>query len=96
MSILTICVFRNDILNRVYGVNYKLDIYLRIAEYFLKIHEIQEAEVFVNRASLLQPECQNQQLLVRYKVSLEINFYDYPYNHNIIKFCLKEYLWIVK
>ncbi|CAH8641429.1 unnamed protein product [Schistosoma mattheei] len=54
---------------RVYGVNYKLDIYLRIAEYFLKIHEIQEAEVFVNRASLLQPECQNQQLLVRYKIA---------------------------
>nr|AAW25811.1 unknown [Schistosoma japonicum] len=54
---------------RVYGVNYKLDIYLRIAEYCLKIHEIQEAEAFVNRASLLQPECQNQQLLVRYKIA---------------------------
>ncbi|VDQ12664.1 unnamed protein product [Trichobilharzia regenti] len=54
-------------MNRVYGANYKLDVYLRIAEYYLKLHETQEAEAFVNRASLLQPECQDQQLLVRYK-----------------------------
>ncbi|CAH8626618.1 unnamed protein product [Heterobilharzia americana] len=52
---------------RVYGVNYKLDIYMRIAEYCLKTHQIHEAEIFVNRASLLQLECQNQQLLIRYK-----------------------------
>ncbi|CAL8105362.1 unnamed protein product [Calicophoron daubneyi] len=54
---------------RTYPVTLKMDIYLRIAEYYLKLHEISEAEAFVNRASLLQPECQDQQLLLRYKTA---------------------------
>ncbi|KAF5402174.1 COP9 constitutive photomorphogenic subunit 4 [Paragonimus heterotremus] len=54
---------------RTYSVSFKMDIYLRIAEYYLKLHETSDAEGFVNRASLLQPECQDQTLLLRYKTA---------------------------
>lgn len=54
---------------RVYGIPYKMEIYLRIAEYYLKLRDISEAEVFVNRASLLQPDCQDRDLIVRYKTA---------------------------
>ncbi|KAF8568261.1 hypothetical protein P879_09656 [Paragonimus westermani] len=54
---------------RTYSASFKMDIYLRIAEYYLKLHETSEAEGFVNRASLLQPECQDQTLLLRYKTA---------------------------
>ncbi|CAH8469051.1 unnamed protein product [Dicrocoelium dendriticum] len=54
---------------RTYSVNYKMEIYLRIAEYYLKMREVPEAEAYINRASLLQPECQDQYLLLRYKTA---------------------------
>ncbi|CAH8655535.1 unnamed protein product [Heterobilharzia americana] len=65
----TRCVTSSDMQKWTTGLrsDYKLDIYMRIAEYCLKTHQIHEAEIFVNRASLLQLECQNQQLLIRYK-----------------------------
>lgn len=45
-----------------------MEIYLRIAEYYLQLREVGEAEAYVNRASLLQPDCHDQHLLLRYKV----------------------------
>ncbi|TGZ58900.1 hypothetical protein CRM22_009371 [Opisthorchis felineus] len=54
---------------RTYAVTFKMDIYLRIAEYYLKLQQISDAETYVNRASLLQPECEDQNLLLRYKTA---------------------------
>ncbi|THD25738.1 COP9 signalosome complex subunit 4 [Fasciola hepatica] len=54
---------------RTYPNAFKMEIYLRIAEYYLQLREIGEAEAYVNRASLLQPDCQDQQLLLRYKTA---------------------------
>lgn len=51
-----------------YSNGYKLDVYLRIVEAYLDLSDPAQAEIYINRASLLQTECKDQQLIVRYKV----------------------------
>lgn len=51
-----------------YTVDYKLDTYLKIARLYLENDDAVQAEAFINRASLLQAETKNEELLVMYKV----------------------------
>lgn len=51
-----------------YSVDYKLETYLKIARLYLQNNDTVQAEAFINRASLLQAESRNEQLLMYYKV----------------------------
>lgn len=51
-----------------YTVDYKLDTYLKIARLYLENDDAVQAEAYINRASLLQTETKNEELLVMYKV----------------------------
>uniref|UniRef100_A0A8C4R3L4 COP9 constitutive photomorphogenic homolog subunit 4 (Arabidopsis) n=1 Tax=Eptatretus burgeri TaxID=7764 RepID=A0A8C4R3L4_EPTBU len=51
-----------------YGVDYKLETYLKIARLYLEDDDPVQAEAFINRASLLQNESTNEQLQIHYKV----------------------------
>ncbi|XP_077295912.1 COP9 signalosome subunit 4 [Arctopsyche grandis] len=51
-----------------YSVDYKLETYLRIARLYLEDDDPIQAEAFVNRASLLQSETNDEQLQIYYKV----------------------------
>lgn len=51
-----------------YTVDYKLETYLKIARLYLEDDDPVQAEAFINRASLLQAESQNEQLQIYYKV----------------------------
>lgn len=46
--------------------------YLTIAQLYLQAEDAIEAEAYVNRASLLQAEVKNEELLVLYKVDFAI------------------------
>ncbi|BHF67165.1 COP9 signalosome complex subunit 4 [Sparganum proliferum] len=52
---------------RSYSVLYKLDVYLRIVECYLTLGCPTQAELYINRASLLQSECQDQHMIMRFK-----------------------------
>ncbi|XP_037952244.1 COP9 signalosome complex subunit 4 [Teleopsis dalmanni] len=51
-----------------YSPDYKLETYLKIARLYLEDDDPVQAECFINRASLLQTETQNEELLILYKV----------------------------
>lgn len=53
---------------RQYSVDYKLDTYLKIARLYLEDEDAAQAEAFINRASMLQTETKNENLLILYKV----------------------------
>lgn len=50
-----------------YSIDYKLDTYLKIARLYLEDDNPVDAEAYINRASLLQAETQNEQLQVMHK-----------------------------
>uniref|UniRef100_A0A915I7K3 COP9 signalosome complex subunit 4 helix turn helix domain-containing protein n=1 Tax=Romanomermis culicivorax TaxID=13658 RepID=A0A915I7K3_ROMCU len=52
---------------RQYGAEYKMRTYLKIAQLFLEDDNPVEAEVYVNRASLLQSDCKAEDLQILYK-----------------------------
>lgn len=51
-----------------YSVDYKLETYLKIARLYLEDDDPVQAEAYINRASILQAESQNEQLQIYYKV----------------------------
>lgn len=51
-----------------YSVDYKLETYLKIARLYLEDDDPVQAEAFINRASLLQAESNNEKLQIYYKV----------------------------
>ena len=51
--------------------DYKLTTYLRIARLYLEDDDPVQAEVFINRASLLQNETRDEKLQILYRVSYE-------------------------
>lgn len=53
---------------RVLEPEYKVDIYVKIAQLFLEDEESVQAETFINRASELIHQCKNDMLKLRYKV----------------------------
>jgi hypothetical protein len=57
----------------------KLKIYLRIARLYLEDDDPVQAEVFINRASLLQNETRDEKLQIFYRVSIEIFFSSFVY-----------------
>lgn len=59
-----------------YSIDYKIEIYLRIAKLYLLNNDITNAENYVNRASLLQSEVKSEQLKVFYKLCYA-EFLDY-------------------
>lgn len=48
-------------------MDYKLETYLMIARLYLEDDDPVKAEAYINRASLLQAETKNEELLVLYK-----------------------------
>ncbi|XP_041363453.1 COP9 signalosome complex subunit 4-like [Gigantopelta aegis] len=50
-----------------YSTDYKLDTYLKIARLYLEDDDPVQAEAFINRASLLQADSQNEKLQIHYK-----------------------------
>jgi len=49
---------------------YKVNIYVKIAQLYLEEDESVQAETFLNRASILIPDCKDPILQMRYKVQL--------------------------
>jgi COP9 signalosome complex subunit 4 len=49
---------------------YKVNIYVKIAQLYLEDDEAVQAETFLNRASILIPDCKEANLHMRYKVRL--------------------------
>lgn len=58
-----------DALYSQYPADFKMRIYLRIAQLYLESGDAVEAEAYVNRASLLQTEAKSEELQIMYKVS---------------------------
>lgn len=54
--------------NRVLDPEYKVNIYVKIAQLYLEEDESVQAETFLNRASILIPDCKDPILQMRYKV----------------------------
>jgi len=54
--------------NRVLDPEYKVNIYVKIAQLYLEDDEAVQAETFLNRASILIPDCKEANLHMRYKV----------------------------
>lgn len=52
-----------------YGVDYKLETYLKIARLYLEDEDPTQGEAYINRAAQLQTQTKNAHLLVIYKVS---------------------------
>ena len=69
-SWLTFCCLLGE-LSRQYSPDYKLETYLKIARLFLEDEDANQADAYINRASLLQAESKNEELQIVYKV----NFY---------------------
>ena len=53
---------------RQYSSDYKLETYLKIARLYLEDEDPVQAEAYINRASLLQADSQNEELQIYYKV----------------------------
>jgi len=54
--------------NRVLDPEYKVNIYVKIAQLYLEDDEAVQAETFLNRASIIIPDCKEPSLHMRYKV----------------------------
>ena len=54
---------------RQYSPDYKLETYLKIARLFLEDEDANQADAYINRASLLQAESKNEELQILYKVN---------------------------
>ncbi|GFO39397.1 cop9 signalosome complex subunit 4 [Plakobranchus ocellatus] len=50
-----------------YSPDYKLETYLKIARLFLEDEDANQADAYINRASLLQAESKNEELQIMYK-----------------------------
>ncbi|BFZ03267.1 hypothetical protein BsWGS_06306 [Bradybaena similaris] len=50
-----------------YSADYKLETYLKIARLFLEDEDANQADAYINRASLLQAESKNEELQIVYK-----------------------------
>ncbi len=57
-----------NFLLRPLAPDYKLKTYLRIARLYLEGDDPVQAEVFINRASLLQNETRDEELQILYRV----------------------------
>lgn len=55
-------------IHRQYSADYKLETYLKIARLFLEDEDANQADAYINRASLLQAESKNEELQILYKV----------------------------
>lgn len=73
--ILTISFYFTGLLSKIiylhcrqYTTDYKLETYLKIARLYLEDADPVQAEAYINRASLLQTDSQNQELQIHYKV----------------------------
>ena len=53
---------------KVYSVDFKMDVYLKIARLYLEDEDHVNAEAYINRAALLQSEVNNKELHVIYRV----------------------------
>eukprot|EP00794_Sanderia_malayensis_P012800 gene12800-14113_t len=53
---------------KIYSGDFKLEIYLKIAQLYLEDNDAVQAEAYINRASILQAETKNEQLQILYKV----------------------------
>lgn len=58
------------VFSRQYTTDYKLETYLKIARLYLEDSDSVQAEAYINRASLLQTDSQNQELQIHYKVGV--------------------------
>ena len=62
----------NNFLHRQYSNDYKLKTYLKIARLYLENEDPVQAEAYINRASLLQADSQNEELQIYYKVTHQL------------------------
>ncbi len=53
---------------RVYENEFKMKVYIKIAQLYLEEEDHMTAEAYVNRAGLLQAEVNNKELHIKYKV----------------------------
>lgn len=53
---------------RIYGADFKMEIYLKIAQLYLEEQDHVSAEAYINRAALLQSEVAKKELHIIYKV----------------------------
>ncbi|KAL3319328.1 COP9 signalosome complex subunit 4 [Cichlidogyrus casuarinus] len=53
---------------RIYEAKQKIEIYINIARLYLGCNKVASADNFVNRASVLTPDCSDEQTLLNYKV----------------------------
>ena len=60
--------------HRIYTGDFKLEIYLKIAQLYLEDDDSIQAEAFINRASILQAETKSERLQILYKVSKNCTF----------------------
>ena len=70
--------FVNPFTPRQYSPDYKLETYLKIARLFLEDEDANQADAYINRASLLQSESKNEELQILYKVCA--TSFDIPVN----------------
>ena len=63
-----LCGIPLETAQKQYSNDYKLETYLKIARLFLENEDPVQAEAYINRASLLQAECRNEELQIYYKV----------------------------
>ena len=54
--------------HRQYSNDYKLSTYLKIARLYLEDEDPVQAEMYINRASMLQAESTSEELQIMYKV----------------------------
>ena len=64
--------------SRPLSSDYKLKTYLRIARLYLEDDDPVQADVFINRASLLQNETRDEELQILYRVSVICSGFGYP------------------
>lgn len=62
---------------RIYSADFKMEIYLKIAQLYLKEQNHISAEAYINRAALLQSETKNKELQTIYKVTLDIKLLEF-------------------
>jgi COP9 signalosome complex subunit 4 len=62
--------------NRAVVPAYKLGIYIRIAQLYLEDDDAVAAEAYINRASLLVPDCQDPAMIIKHKVPAAARSWD--------------------
>lgn len=65
-------MYNIDVLYRVYESEFKMNVYIKIAQLYLEDEDHVSAEAFVNRAGLLQGEVTNKELQIKYKVHVHV------------------------